>query len=45
MGCKKQSLFEAINIAQVGKRLGDIGYTIENYVKKNGFYIKIYKYN
>ena len=35
----KQSLFEAINIAQVGKRLGDIGYTIENYVKKNGFYI------
>ena len=33
----KQSLFEAINIAQVGKRLGDIGFTIENYVKNNGF--------
>ena len=35
----KNSLLGAIEVAKVGNTLGDIGYYIENYVKKNGYYI------
>ena len=33
----KQSLYKAIDAAKVGKRLGDIGYTINDYITSNGF--------
>ena len=35
----KNSLLEAIKVATVGSTLGDIGYTIENYIKKAGYKI------
>lgn len=33
----KQALYKAIEVAVVGKRLGDIGATIQKYVQKHGF--------
>ncbi|OQX99960.1 MAG: type I methionyl aminopeptidase [Bacteroidetes bacterium 4572_128] len=33
----KKSLFKAIEIAVHGKRVGDIGFTIQKYVEKNGY--------
>lgn len=35
----KQSLYEAINSAKVGSRIGDISHAVENYVTKHGFFI------
>lgn len=35
----KNSLLEAINVAKVGNTLGDIGYTIESYIRKAGYKI------
>ena len=33
----RESLFEAINIARIGARLGDIGSTVQNYVESRGY--------
>jgi methionine aminopeptidase, type I len=33
----KESLFEAINTAKIGARLGDIGHTVQNYVETRGY--------
>ncbi len=33
----KESLMQAISVAKVGNRLGDIGNTVEEYVKKRGY--------
>lgn len=33
----EEALYEAINIAVVGSRLGDIGYTIQHYCEKRGY--------
>jgi len=33
----KESLYKAINIALAGKRIGDIGYTVQSYCEENGY--------
>lgn len=33
----KESLMQAISVAKVGNRLGDVGNTVEEYVKKRGY--------
>jgi len=35
----KESLDVAIQEAQIGKRLGDIGFAIQNHIEKNGFHV------
>ncbi len=37
MKATKESLYRGIEQAKVGNRVGDIGFTVENYVKKFGF--------
>lgn len=37
LAATKQSLYEAINVALVGKRLGDIGYAVQSYCESRGY--------
>ncbi|MDR2074145.1 MAG: type I methionyl aminopeptidase [Oscillospiraceae bacterium] len=33
----EKSLHDAIKVAKIGSRIGDIGFTVQNFVEKNGF--------